>query len=51
MNKIKVNFYTTEHGVEKLKLTLHFDTVVEAMEAVERWEARTPDNYAVYAQG
>lgn len=48
MNKVKVKFYTTEHGVDRLKLTLFFDTIEEAQEAVEKWEAKSPDNYAVY---
>ena len=48
MDKVKVKFYTTENGRDQLALTLLFDTIEEATEAVEKWEAKSPDNYAVY---
>ena len=48
MKKIKVKFYKTVNGRDQLKTTREFDNLKEALEFVEEWESRTPDNYAVY---
>lgn len=48
--KITVKFYKTVNGKDTLRLTREFDTMEAAVEAADEWEARTIDNYAVFAQ-
>ncbi len=47
--KITVKFYKTVNGKDTLKLTREFDTMEEALKFANEWEARTIDNYAVFA--
>lgn len=49
MEKVKVKYYKTAQGRDRLIMTRYFDTMGEAMASVEEWESRTADNYAVYA--
>ena len=49
MGKVTVRFYKTINGRDTLRAVRSFDTIEEAMQAVDEWEARTSDNYAVYA--
>lgn len=49
IKKIKVKFYKTTNGRDKLRKVLFFDILEEAMRRVDEWEAQTPDNYAVYS--
>lgn len=46
---IRVKYYKTVNGRDRLVKERDFETVEQAMESVEEWENRTPDNYAVYA--
>ena len=46
--KVKVKFYKTVDGRDRLIATRVFDTMEEAIRAVDEWEAKTIDNYAVY---
>lgn len=46
--KTTVKFYKTIQGRDRLISTREFETLEEAIKAVDRWEAQTPDNYAVY---
>lgn len=48
MNKVTVKLYKTRNGKDLLVMTRVFLTMEEAMKAVEAWENRSPDNYAVY---
>lgn len=50
MEKVKVKFYKTVNGKDRLIMTRYFDTMAEAMAKVEDWEEQTPDNYAVFTQ-
>lgn len=49
MAAVTVRFYKTIAGRDRLISTRQFDTVEAALAAVERWEAMTPDNYAVFS--
>lgn len=49
MAKIEVRFYKTITGVDRLVNIRHFDEIEDAMAAADKWEAQTPDNYAVFA--
>lgn len=46
---IKVKYYKTVQGRDRLVTEREFDTMEQALENVEEWEGRTLDNYAVFA--
>lgn len=46
--EVKVKFYKTVGGRDRLITTRVFDTMEEALRAVDEWEAKTIDNYAVF---
>lgn len=46
--EVKVRFYKTIAGRDRLVNTRTFNTMEEAISAVDAWEAQTIDNYAVY---
>ena len=46
---VTVKFYKTVRGVDRLWSTRHFETVEDAIKAVDAWEEETPDHYAVYS--
>lgn len=48
MGKIKVKFYKTVRGRDRLQRVLQFDSRTQAMQAAADWEAQTLDNYAVF---
>ena len=45
---VKVRFYTTVCDHDRFVKSEVFNTMEDAMAAVEEWEGRTLDNYAVY---
>lgn len=49
MGKVKVNFYKTIAGRDRLITTRYFNSLAEAFAVVEAWEELTADNYAVFA--
>ena len=46
---IRVKYYKTVNGRDRLVKEREFETVEQAIKSVEEWEGRTADNYAVYA--
>lgn len=49
MEKVRVKYYKTGSGSDRLIKTRYFNTMAEAIASAEEWEARTLDNYAVFA--
>lgn len=48
MGKVQVKLYKTIRGAVRLQAVRYFDTVAQAIECADEWEARTLDNFAVY---
>lgn len=49
MEKVKVKFYKTISGRDRLIMIRYFETMAAAIAYVDDWESRTPDNYAVFS--
>ena len=50
MKKVKVKFFKTVHGRDRMCGIIEYETIEEAMQAVKEWEDETPTHYAVYQQ-